>query len=125
MQVVAVRHDPRINYPLLDDHSPGEDFPESPFRGSVSPGNLVYSLVRQCLKDAGADIEHYGTPSWNPLGDWIKPGSRVFILPNLVVNRRSGEAQKDFFGKCTHGSMVRAALDYSMIATGSAEHVSF
>jgi uncharacterized protein (DUF362 family) len=125
MPVIAVRHDGSVRYPPFDQHSPGEAFPETPVKAPISAENHVYGLARQCLKDAGGDVEHFGLPNWNPLGQWIKPGSQVFILPNLVVNRRAAETIEDFQGKCTHGSMVRVAVDYATIATGAPSRVAF
>src|SRR5258706_13817689 len=55
-----------------------------------------------------------GTPQWNPLGDFIEPGQRVLIKPNFVL---------DFHGfgwslesVITHGSIIRAVLDYVLLA---------
>jgi uncharacterized protein (DUF362 family) len=49
----------------------------------------------------------------------------VFVLPNFVVDRRPGEELEDFFGKCTHGSVLRAVLDYATIAAGDPRYISF
>lgn len=47
------------------------------------------------------------------------------MLPNLVVDRRPGEPIEDFHGKCTHGSVLRAVMDYAVIASGAPERVAF
>ncbi|HEX6750644.1 MAG TPA: DUF362 domain-containing protein [Longimicrobium sp.] len=125
MNVVSVCRDGALAYPAPHDHSPPEPFPESPFPGAPPGGNRVYALVRRALQASGADAGRFGTPAWNPLGEWILPGQRVFVLPNLVVERRPGEPEADFRGKCTHGSVLRAVLDYAALAAGGAERVRF
>jgi len=55
---------------------------------------------------------------WNPLGMYIKPGMKVFILCNFVFHRRPGECELDFQAKCTHGSVVAAILEYCLRAVG-------
>src|SRR3954471_11699008 len=122
---ISICREPRLEYPRSEDHSPREIFPEYPFPHTRAGASDVYGIVRRCLRDIGADAANFGSRDWNPLGDWIKPGSSVFLLPNLVVNQRPGEQQLDFEGKCTHGSVIRAMLDYAVRATGSASHVAF
>lgn len=121
--MVVVRRSDSIGYPLLADHSPDTAYPEYPFGDSLGR-NRVYGMVRECLRDSGADAEHYATPAWNPLGPWIRTGSRVFVLPNLVVDRRPHETIEKFRSKCTHASVLRPVLDYATIASGSARLVS-
>ncbi|MDD4858149.1 MAG: DUF362 domain-containing protein [Candidatus Krumholzibacteria bacterium] len=61
------------------------------------------------------DPENEGTDRWNPLRTIVRPGDRVVIKPNLLSHRH-----KDRHGdwKCviTHGSVIRAVLDYVMLA---------
>lgn len=123
--VVSVCRDKGLSYPLPEDQSPPENFPEYPFPGAPPGKSGVYALLRRCLQGAGADAANFGTPAWNPLGDWIPTGSKVFVLPNLVVNRRDSENLNDFQGKCTDGSVVRAVIDYAGIATGDPSLVQF
>jgi uncharacterized protein (DUF362 family) len=77
------------------------------------------------LCQAGLDRERFGTPQWNPLGRWIGNGDRVFVLCNFVQHRRATETSTGFEAKCTHGSMVRAVVDYLLLATGSSGRVEF
>lgn len=104
---------PGVQYPADPPFHPARNYPEYPF-GDMGPENAVYDMVRQCFLDAGMDAEHAGSPKWNPLGILIRPGQTVLIKPNLVLNRhpRGGDIQ------CliTHGSVVRAVLDYVLIA---------
>ena len=99
MQVVAVRHDSRINYPPLDEHSPGRTFSRISFQGIVLLGESCVRSRSSVPQGCGRRCRERWDPIPNPLGEWIEPGSRVFVLPNLVVSKRSGEAQKDFFGQ--------------------------
>jgi uncharacterized protein (DUF362 family) len=122
---ISICRDPGLEYPGTEEHSPAEIFPEYPFPSARAGSSGVYGLVRRCLRDIGADASNFGSPGWNPLGDWIEPGSSVFLLPNLVVNQRPSEPLRDFEGKCTHGSAVRAVLDYAVRATGDARKVAF
>jgi uncharacterized protein (DUF362 family) len=123
--VVSICHQPGLAYPAPEAHSPVEIFPEYRFRDVAVGGNSIYGLVRQCFRDASADAQRFGTPEWNPLGDWIDPGNRVFVLPNLVVDQRPSESAEDFQGKCTQGAVLRAVMDYAIIAAGSPERVAF
>lgn len=123
---ISVSHDDSIQYPLPEHHSPDTFFPEYPFtKFRLSRSNPVYELVRRCLHEYGCDRERYGTKNWNPLGDWIRKGDRVFVLPNFVLHRRPWETRTDFQAKCTHPSVLRAVLDYAVIATGDPSLLAF
>ena len=86
---------------------------------------MVYAAVRSTLLQAGLDASRAGTSDWNPLGKWIRPGQRVFVLCNFVYHRRRGETDEVFWSKCTHGSVLRALVDYLLIATGPTGKISF
>jgi uncharacterized protein (DUF362 family) len=61
------------------------------------------------------DGEHFGLPCWNPLGEIIRPGQTVVLKPNFVHELRETRAGH---GDCliTHGSVIRAVVDYVYIA---------
>jgi len=61
------------------------------------------------------DADHYGEKGWNPLGEIVRPGNTVVLKPNFIRDFR--ETQPDH-EDCliTHGSVIRAALDYVYIA---------
>lgn len=121
---IASRRD--IRYPdARDFFSPDEHFPEYPFNTISRLENPVYRLVRQVLADAGLDRDRFGDSSWNPLGGYIAPASRVFVLCNFVYHRRSTETPHTFLAKCVHGSVLRALIDYVLIATGPDGNVAF
>jgi len=97
--------------------SPDEAAPEYPFAGetlSEAP-NPGYRAVRTALHLLGLDAARYGTRAWNPLGGMIRPGDTVVLKPNFV--RDFHETQPEH-SHCliTHGSIIRAVLDYVYIA---------
>lgn len=67
-------------------------------------------MVRDTLKELQLDSANFGTPEWNPLGDFIKPGHKVVIKPNLVQDRHYKGGDIDCL--ITHGSITRAVMDY-------------
>lgn len=103
-------------YPQHPPFSPEEGVPEYPFaRALIAERNPVYRAVRGALHLLGLDIGQFGTPEWNPLGGIVRPGDTVVLKPNFV--REFRETQPGH-GDCliTHGSVIRAVLDYVHIA---------
>jgi hypothetical protein len=124
--MISIFVDNTIRYPASSDFfSPDELFPEYAFGHISGQPNPVYRAVRTCLAQAGLDRERFGNGDWNPLSHYIPPGSRVFVLCNFVFHRRSVESQKEFHAKCTHGSVLRALLDYVLLAVGNGGRVVF
>lgn len=124
------RPDPRIvgittgltGYPERPPFHPSETWPESPFPGVLSAErNAAYTGVRETLRLLGLDTARAGTPEWNPLGDIISPGQRVVLKPNLV--RHWNGAEPHIRALVTHGSVVRALLDYVLIALGGSGEI--
>jgi len=113
-------------YPAPDwSFSPGEAYPEYAL-GSVAPRpNPVYAAVRRLFADGGLDKGRLGTPEWNPLREWVPEGSRVFVLCNFVYHRRIQESVRDLQAKCIHGSVLRALIDYALLAAGPRGRVDF
>ena len=124
--MISLLIDPALEYPdSRNSFSPDELFPEYQFADVSGEKNPVYRAVRQCLAQSGLDQEHYGTPAWNPLGEYVKPGNRVFVLCNFANERREGERVEDYQSRCTHGSVIRTLIDYVLIAVGPTGTVSF
>jgi uncharacterized protein (DUF362 family) len=122
----AISVEPGVCYPVDGDFSPSEPYPEYPFTVfSKAHPNAVYALVRRCFYEYGCDAANYDTHRWNPLGHWIRPGDRVFLLPNFVMHRRQDESSDEFQAKCTHASVLRAVADYAGIACGDPSLISF
>lgn len=115
-----------LTYPQAGEgFSPTERFPEYRFEALSKTGNEVYPAVRELLAQAGLDRERFGTPEWNPLGRYVKSGSQVFVLCNFVYHQRPQDSREDFFAKCTHGSVLRALIDYVLLAVGPKGRVLF
>lgn len=117
---------PGTKYPSREDYfSPSTRFPEYQYEHLSRQHNKVYEMVREVFSQAGLDSERFGTRHWNPLGCFIAPGSSVFVLCNFVYHRRFNETIESFPAKCTHGSVLRAILDYLLIAVGEGGRVQF
>lgn len=112
---VGVGRTAEAAYPGLPPFAPGEAYPE--LTGISAAGgapNQVFAAVREALLHAGLDDERAGTADWNPLGAVVVPGMRVLLKPNLVRHENHGPGGTDCL--VTHGSVVRAALDYVLRA---------
>lgn len=122
--MISIIQDRSFNYPAATDHfSPDERYPEYPYEHVSPNSNLVYRAVRNCFIQAGLDREHLGLASWNPLGAFIQPGNRVFLLCNFANERREDEKIENYRSRCTHGSVIRVLADYILIATGESGRV--
>lgn len=75
--------------------------------------NEVYDMLRMAFYGMELDVEHYNTAQWNPLGKFIKKGDTVLIKPNMVKNYTE---QRQNECTLTHPSLVRAVIDYCLIA---------
>ena len=107
-----------IQYPGKEyAFSPSEKYPEYPYSDESIAGqpNEVYKAIRDAFIMMGLDQGDVGTAQWNPLGEFIKPGDRVVLKPNMVLDRNHIEPNGT---ECliTHPSVVRAVLDYVLIA---------
>jgi uncharacterized protein (DUF362 family) len=113
-RVAAARcADPR--YPEAAPFDPGERWPETRADAVIaSSPNPVYAAVRESFRLLDLDRARFGRPDWNPLGDLVKPGARVLLKPNLVRHENHGPGGTDCL--VTHGSVVRAVLDYVLLA---------
>lgn len=124
--MISICTTPGEGYGVLNERfDPGERYPEYRFDGVASRPNPAYAGVRTLFRQAGLDAGAFGTAAWNPLGAWIRPGASVFVLCNFVYHRRPQESKEDFFAKCIHGAVLRALVDYVLIATGPSGRVAF
>jgi len=120
-QVVAWRI-PDLHYAVSAPFDPGEFYPEYPFGSeAVGPRNDVYASVREVLHAAGLDSKRFGTPDWNPLGDFVEQGKTVLIKPNWV--RHFHVTGQDIFSVITHPSVLRPLMDYAFKAVGPSGRV--
>lgn len=93
---------------------PSMQYPEYPFQEISAEKNSVYDAVRQLFYELGLDKERFGSPAWNPLGSLIQPGNNVVLKPNFV--RHHHRLGKPVECVITHGSVIRAVMDYVWIA---------
>jgi len=98
-------------------YSPSVRYPECPFgaRSLSEEANHAYEAVRDVLRLLGLDAECYGQKEWNPLGVIIEPNQTVVLKPNFIREFRETQMGHE---DCliTHGSIIRATLDYVYIA---------
>ena len=117
--VAIVHYHEVVGYPP-PPYSPQCEFPEYPWRrrGPLDKTNAnkndVYSLVRESLRLLEMDGSKFGTDSWNPLGDLIKPGDTVLIKPNFVHHHNSSGGGTDCL--VTQGAVIRPLIDYAALA---------
>jgi uncharacterized protein (DUF362 family) len=102
-------------YSKVPPYHPSESLPEWPECPLSEDDNPVYRCVRQLFYYLELDSKNYGTSAWNPLGNMIQPGNVVVLKPNFVFHRNLGEKDyglTDTDSLVTHGSVIRAVLDY-------------
>lgn len=105
------------SYPVQPPYSPDRTYAEYPFSRDTltDESNHAYHSVREALYLLGLDAENYGQRYWNPLGGTIQPGQTVVLKPNFVRDfRETQPGHEDCL--ITHGSIIRATLDYVYIA---------
>jgi uncharacterized protein (DUF362 family) len=93
--------------------NPPERYPEYRF-SECDPANTTYAAFRDLLAALDLDPNNFGKETWNPFGNIIKPGMNVLIKPNWVC--QSHEQGKDVFSIIVHSSLLRAVIDYVLIA---------
>lgn len=124
--IFSIIHDLKIKYPKGGDYfSPDQAWPEYRLGNLSGKPNLVYAAVRTCLAEAGLDKDNFGLPGWNPLGKYISPGNRVFLLCNFVKEQEGFGADAGFEAKCTHASVIRAVIDYVLLALKGTGSIAF
>jgi uncharacterized protein (DUF362 family) len=114
---VAVVRTERGGYPAAPFHPPAA-YPEFAHRGPtpLDPSNAVFAAVRDSFRLLGLDAGRFGTEDWNPLGTIVFPGNQVLIKPNWVSH--SCEHDPSWVQVITHGAVIRAVLDYVLLALG-------
>lgn len=102
-------------------YAPAEAYPEYPGRDLAAAPNGVYAAVRENFRLLGFDAANFGTPRWNPLGQLIRPGDTVFLKPNWVDHKHRFD--DDVWSVITHPAVIRAVLDYVLLALGGTGRV--
>lgn len=120
MDDVYVFNDKNLFYPDKDSaFSPSAVYPEYRWTkdacGISEKDNAIYRGIREIFHNMNFDHENYNTRYWNPLADIVCPGSTVLIKPNMVKHQNDtpGNGTECLY---THPSLVRAVVDYVLIA---------
>lgn len=118
---VHIEHIEGVEYPMWDEeicYGPSQEYPEFESGNKIEVAtkeNQVYEMVRNTIAALGMDKEHFGTKDWNPFSEFVEPGDTVLVKPNMVYHEnRNAEAGMDCL--VTHPSIVRAVLDYVILA---------
>ncbi len=106
-------------YSAVPPYDPSETYPEFPAMRVSASDNPAFRAVRLAFEAMGYDAARRGTREWSPLSDFIRPGQKVVLKPNLVMHRNLGDrvfGLTDTDSLLTHGSIIRAVLDYAALA---------
>ena len=99
---------------LVPPYDPSESFPEYSGNVSKTPRNTVFAAIRASFEQLGYDHAHFGSPQWSPLRFLVKPQSRVIVKPAMTTHVNiSGDS---IFAIIPHGSVIRAVLEYIVLA---------
>ncbi|MBF0560159.1 MAG: DUF362 domain-containing protein [Nitrospirae bacterium] len=112
-RVALVKENP--SYAGTSPFHPDERYPEWPGMPIGKEDNPAYRAVRRLFYLLNLDKDNYGMSRWNPLKSIIRPGNRVVLKPNLVSHFNHGAKAyglTDTDSLVTHGSLIRAVLDY-------------
>ena len=109
----APPYGPRASYPELA-RLLGREIDRTMDGGSACP---AYAGVRASLAALGLDAARFGTADWNPLGDLVRPDGRVVLKPNFIRHWNPSR-EGTLASVITHGAVLRAALDYALLAVG-------
>jgi len=111
---VCIIRNQNASYSLLPPYHPDLQYPELVIKENFDPSNKIFSMVRESFFKLGYDSPNYNTDKWNPLGWLINPGETVFIKPNMISHKHLLNDDWDYV--ITHGSVIRAVVDYVYIA---------
>ncbi len=110
---VCVSRSPLAGYPSEPPFHPDTKYPE--YKGATGPRNPVYAAVREAFRLMKLDADNFGTERWNPLEKVVVPGDRVVLKPNFIAHAHKIR-RSDWNYVITNGSVIRAVLDYVLIA---------
>jgi uncharacterized protein (DUF362 family) len=113
---VTVYKQAAARYSNNPPYDPPEGYPEYQLEAGPDSTNETYRSIRESFALLGMDTEHYGNANWNPLGRLINPGETVLLKPNLIAHSQMYNDEWEHV--ITHGSVIRAMIDYVYIALG-------
>ena len=112
---IAIYKQKSLFYPKKAPYFPPHIFAEYPFRDRrIDKTNEVYFSVRELLNSLGLDSKNFNTKDWDPFSFLISRGQTVLIKPNFMRHFSDKGGTTD--GLITHGSVIRAVVDYVYIA---------
>jgi uncharacterized protein (DUF362 family) len=115
--LVSISKIKNARYSQTPPYNPPEIYPEliNNFSGSqLDRKNDVYGCIRNSFRQLNYDIQNYKTQNWNPLGWLIEQGNTVMLNPNMLAEKHLYNNDWDYI--ITHGSVMRAVIDYVYIA---------
>lgn len=114
MEAVGIYKQKNPYYSDKTPYYPSSIFKEYPFRDDkIDRKNQVYASLRQLFRLLELDLKNFDTKHWNPFDSFISPGNTVLLKPNFV---RHFNKKGDVRNLITHGSLIRAVIDYVYIA---------
>lgn len=114
-KTVGISFDMNMVYSNCPPYDPSEAYPEFPELNVSRCDNPAFRLVRRVFINLGFDKLNLGSINWNPLIDIVKPGDTVVLKPNFVTHYNHGNKLygiTDMACLITHGSVIRAVLEY-------------
>nr|MBU1328626.1 DUF362 domain-containing protein [Candidatus Omnitrophota bacterium] len=112
---IGIYKQDKLFYSKKAPYFPAVIFKEYPFKNTrVDKKNEIYASLRQLFKLLKLDMENFDTQKWNPFNSFISTGDTVLLKPNLV--KEIDEYGRVNSGLTTHGSLIRAIIDYTYIA---------
>lgn len=111
---VAVYRQSEACYSNKPPYNSPRFLPESPLDTEPDTQNIVYESIRNALHLLRLDEKNFNKPNWNPLQSLINPGETVLIKPNLIAHSHKYNDNWEYV--ITHGSVIRAIMDYVYIA---------
>ncbi len=117
---------------LTPPFAPGHPYPElAQLATPASPApevagfNHVYAAVRAALYALGLDAGNYDSTNWNPLRALVREGAKIVLKPNFIRHWNPLESEGGTVESViTHGSVLRAMVDYALLAAGPEGEVS-
>jgi len=106
--VVAVIQSPTAGYGPMPQPVPAPELTSGECR------TVAQATLRELFRIWGLDLQSLGSRQWNPLGAFIRPGSRVVLKPNWVLHRNKSGQGIDCL--LTHASLIKAVLEYVALA---------
>ncbi len=101
---------------------PGKEYPElvTLLGDAAREGgaNAPYAAARAALRGLGLDANRFGSADWNPLGTLVARGGRIVLKPNFIRHWNPTEGAT-VASVITHGSILRALVDYAFLAAGT------